>query len=78
MLRLLIAPVLEPRLDRDGRRNRVRDAALVLREVLPLLLCNCQDQAFRPVACDQKALMRHPTKAKSVSSPASAGCHDRI
>ena len=39
-------------LDRDGGRNGQRDAALVLRQVLPLLWCNWQDQVFRPVTCD--------------------------
>jgi hypothetical protein len=44
-------------LDRDDRRNCERDATLVLRQVLPLLWCNCQDQVLRPIACNLEVLL---------------------
>ena len=49
-------------LDRHSGRNCERDAALVLRQVLPLFRCNWQDQVFRPIARDQKVLLSDRTQ----------------
>ena len=44
-------------LDRHSGRNCERDTALVLRQLLPLLRCNWQDQVFRAIARNQKVLL---------------------
>jgi hypothetical protein len=46
----------------DGRGNCERDAALLLRQVMPLFWCYWQDQVFRPIACDQQVLLSHRTQ----------------
>ncbi len=50
------------RFDGDAGRNCESNAALVLRQVLPLVRCNCQDQVFPPIACDQKVLLSDRTQ----------------
>ena len=48
--------------DGHGGRYCERDAALVRRQVLPLLRCNWQDHVFRPIARDQKVLLINRTQ----------------